>query len=351
MVVYFILLLVPILITLLMKNKKNRAILYGFFTTIVFLLALRKSTIGRDTQTYIDNFYRISKLPWNKILVGETAEFGFTILNKLISVISVESWFYLFIVSIISVIPLCIVYAEESENTLLTVAIYVILPNYILLYSGIRQSIALGIGSLSYLCVKRKKPILFIIIILIAAQFHSSAIILFSLYPIYYAKITRRWLIIIMPLIVLVFIFKNEVFNFLMRFLEDRYQDRYGYTQENGAYSSLVLFLMFTLYTYLLPTEKVINQNFIGLRNFLLVSVILQIFASINMVAMRINYYFIMFMPITLTKVENCTDKEEKKLVALSELVMIVVFIIYVIATIVMDKDPLDIYPYQFFWV
>lgn len=350
MTIYIFLFSIPIFITLLTKCKKNCVALYVFFMVLVLILALRKQTIGRDTQVYIENFHRISRLPWNKILVGETSEFGFTILNKLISIICSESWFFLLIVSFISIMPLCIVYSKESENTLLTISIYIILPIYILLFSGIRQSIALGIGSLSYLCVKNKKPLLFIFVVIIAIQFHASAIILLLLYPIYYLNVTKTWLIVIIPLIILVFLFKEEIFKFLIRLLDDKYQARYGHTQENGAYSSLLLFFLFTLYSYLLPKESVINREFIGLRNLLLVSAILQIFASINMVAMRFNYYFIMFIPITLTKIGDEADRETAKLVAFSENIMIIIFMAYVLFTIAIDKDPLDIYPYQFYW-
>lgn len=58
------------------------------------------------------------------------------------------------------------------------------------------------------------------------------------------------------------------------------------------------------------------------LRNILVFATIFQTFASVNTLAMRMNYYFIILIPITIGKCLNCMEREKEEIARLSETIM-----------------------------
>ena len=52
----------------------------------------------------------------------------------------------------------------------------------------------------------------------------------------------------------------------------------------------LILFALFTVFAFIIPDELIIDKETTGLRNFLLLSLVLQMFAPLHSLAMRLNY-------------------------------------------------------------
>ena len=80
-------------------------------------------------------------------------------------------------------------------------------------------------------------------------------------------------------------------------------EDYNAVIKENNAYSMLILFILLAIFSYAVLDEKRADQETLGLRNFLLFSVLLQCFAPLHTLAMRVNYYYLLFIPILIPKV------------------------------------------------
>ena len=65
------------------------------------------------------------------------------------------------------------------------------LPVFLLNFSGLRQAIAMGITALSFNFIKEKKPVQFILLVILASLFHKSAIVFLAMYPIYNIKLDK----------------------------------------------------------------------------------------------------------------------------------------------------------------
>ena len=116
----------------------------------------------------------------------------------------------------------------------------------------------------------------------------------------------------------------------------------------------LILFALFTIISYILPDDKAIDRETIGLRNFLLFAVLLQCFAPVHYLAMRMNYYFIMFIPILIPKVLKNTKYHFGDVAWLAKIVMNGFFLVYYLFNTYVScqtgLSALDTYPYKFFW-
>ena len=179
----------------------------------------------------------------------------------------------------------------------------------VILFSGIRQSIAIGIGMVAFGFVRRKQFWRFLICVILAMGFHSSAVLLLLLYPVYHVKITKNWLYWIVPVMITVYLINQEIFSFLL-FILSRYSRFAGTISSTGAYTILILFAMLGVFSFLIPEEKKLSPDTVGLRNILLLVIVLQMFAPLHSLAMRMNYYFIPFVPILIPRIIRCRRKE-----------------------------------------
>lgn len=350
---YFALVIIPIMIAILEINKKsekNKSIVL-FFLIMFILLSLRNIKCGIDLTNY-NYFFKVnSKMTFDMLIefYGINGEILYHLFNKIISLVTNDFQIFLTIVAAICMIPIAILYKKESQNPILTIGLFLTVAPFSMFFSGLRQSIAMAIVIIAFKFIKEKKIVLYIIMILIASGFHQSAIIMLLLYPLYHAKITKKWLIVIIPLMIMIFILKNQIFSAIV-LLSSRYAERYNVITSTGAYSILILLILFDIYCFAFTDKDKETKEFTGLRNFLLCVTCIQFFASINAVIMRINYYILLFIPILIPMVYNNSSIKYRKIVRLATNVMCIFFISYFFINAYTSSDILNIYPYITYW-
>lgn len=350
---YFILAFMPIFIALLETNKKEKKnnSISVFFLLMFILLSLRNTKCGIDLINYKYYFKMDSQMSFNNIIefYSMNGEVLYHLFNKAVAVITDNFQILLTLIAAICLLPIAILYKKESENPILTIALFLTVAPFSMFFSGLRQSIAMAIVIIAFKFIKKKKLIPYIIMIIIASGFHQSAIFMLILYPLYYAKITKKWLLFIIPLMIAIFIFRNQIFSTIIT-LSSRYAERYSVITSTGAYSILILLILFDIYCFIFTDKDKENQEFIGLRNFLLLATYIQVFASINSVVMRINYYILLFVPILIPMVCNSSSIKYKQIVRLATTVMCMFFICYFFINAYVGSDILNIYPYIPYW-
>lgn len=65
----------------------------------------------------------------------------------------------------------------------------------------------------------------------------------------------------------------------------------------------------------MVPQESKMDKDIIGLRNILFLSAFLQCFTLVNYWAMRMNYYFLIFLPILISKIPGCCKEQDKGII------------------------------------
>lgn len=353
MVAYFLLLLVPIIPAFLFskykKDKYRVAAISCFFIFLTLLLTFRRNDIGIDLSTYKYHFNRIGNSTWDN-LTNFNTEIGYVILNKISSTITPEYQFFLLVTAIISVVPIFIMYIKESKTPYLSIILFVNMSTFVMLFSGLRQAIAISLGTIAFYFVKNHKIFYFIAIVLLAILFHQSAFVLFVMYPLYHSKITKKWLWFVIPGVLIILIFNKQIFGFLINLLSNKYIERYASIRQTGAYAMIALFAMFLLFSYLIVDDKNIDATTLGLRNIMVLVLIIQLFAPIHTLAMRFNYYFIIFVPILISRIVATPKPNLKGLAKISHVVMVCFFTFYFFYNAYTGADILQVYPYRFFW-
>lgn len=370
MIPYCILLITSFLFCFIAKKREGRKIYIGsgkivsennfaisvFFLMLWLLLSCRSIEVGIDTENYKWIFNNYSKQSFRQAFNGDLERL-FGVLNWLIGKMTDNFQIYLTVVAAMTISPIAILYNQEKNHSYLKIILFVNMSIFIMLFSGIRQAIAMSIGLIAYYFVKKKKLISYLITVFVAMGIHTSAFILFIMYPIYCFKIKKRHLYFIIPTIMITYLFNRPIFagllNIMMLFNE-RYSD-YASLKNTGAITMIICFVAFTLFAYIVPDEKQIDSEFIGMRNYLLLATLLQCFAPLHSLAMRMNYYYILFIPVVIPKTLNYADNRWKQVAKVAEIVMCVFFTLYFLFTAYISSQTnggaLNTYPYVPFWM
>ncbi len=156
------------------RNKKVYLIIIGMILS--FTAGFRYYTVGVDTEQYYFSYIFISNLSWGEI-TNTRYELGYAIMVKLLSIISAEPQFLFIVTSIfIHWIVMWFIY-KYSPHYWLSAYLYLSMGYFYNSMNLLRQSFAMCIVLLGVPFLLKKKIVPFILITLLASQFHSSAII------------------------------------------------------------------------------------------------------------------------------------------------------------------------------
>jgi len=353
MIPFVVLLIIPIFIQhVYVKGvsyqRRNNAALVIFFALLTFLVMFRHESVGNDTRNYINMYYKIIEMKWIDVGKG-SIEFGYLFFNKIISLFSKQPQFFLAVAAILVNVMIYPTYKRLCVDSSLTIVVFCIMSTFVMMFSGIRQVLAIGIGFIAYGFTRNKKIVPFVLSVCLAMTVHTSAFMLAFMYPVYHAKITKKWLYAVVPALTFVFVFNRPIFSGLTLFIE-RYTKYDGSVTQTGAYTMLILFIIFTVFAFLIPEESVIDKETIGLRNFLLFSLVIQMFAPLHNLAMRMNYYYIIFIPLLLPKIIEYRSERWKQVAIVSRHIMVIFFLLYFFFVKANSGGNLNIFPYHFFW-
>jgi len=352
MIPFVFLLLVPITVQHLhikgvQYQKKMAFSISLFFVIMTLLIMLRHESVGNDTKNYIYIFNRFSSSSWTK-LTQQGLEIGYTYYCKIVSLVYREPQFFLAVTAMVVSAMIFPTYKRLCIDASLTIVLFCTMSTFVLMFSGIRQMLAISIGFIAYEFTQKKRPIPFILTVMVAIAFHTSAFMLIFMYPLYHAKITKKWLLAVVPGLVVVFIFNEQIFSVLNLVLE-RYTKYDGSIKQTGAYTMIILFAIFLAFAFVIPDESKLDEETVGLRNFLIFALVLQMFAPLHMLAMRMNYYYIIFIPLLMPKIIACRSNRWSQVAIMSRYIMVSFFLIYFFVQ-AFRGGSLNVFPYHFFW-
>ena len=190
-----------------------------------------------------------------------------------------------------------------------------------------RQFLALSIVlAFGFDLVKEKKLFKFILIVLLASLFHTTALVALVIYPMYNMKYSRKTVWLIVGGVVVVTALLSQIYPLITSLIghEANYVDTIGEVKL-GSFISMLIFLVMYLFS-LFVTRKKDRQKFsFYLYSFLFATAIYGI--SINMAVLgRASQYCAIFSIIALPNIIEANIKESKLIV---ESFIIVLFMLY----------------------
>ena len=282
------------------RKAKNKYFVWISFALIFFMFALRHQSMGVDlgygkTWTgYLWAFDKINSYTWQEVFALESFlnyEKGYVIFTKFVGSIFNNRQFFLAVCAFVSAFPVALGIRKKSPDATFSIFLYMALPVFLMLFSGLRQAIALGLCFYALILTEEKKPIRFVLTVFLACFFHFSAILFYVVYPLYWIKLNFNLRIISVAILPIVFLFRVPLFKIVGPFL-GAYEPDY-----NGAINLLILFCV--LYSFCSSYFEN-NERINGYLNVFYVACGCQILGNISTVAVRVGYYFMMALIILL---------------------------------------------------
>lgn len=356
MAIYYIIYAAISIAALVVVNKdietKRKGLCMVAFVLLFLMLALRHESMGVDLRYrsdtgYLGSFDVIKNYSWKGIFTKERLnyEHGYIVFNKLISVFSRDRRILLVVCAFISIFPPMLLIRKKSNEPYLSIIILIALPVFLMFYSGLRQSIAIGITIFASFFIEKKQPIPFILLVALAWTFHASAILFFVAYPMYYWKQNGKWKLALILSIPLLYLVRRPVFLLLSKILEDDVK-----VIDTGAFTLFIVFYMVYIMMLIMNNRKNIQNT--GYVNLFYIACFCQVFGGLHNLAMRAGYYFMPYLVIALPNLtlemdDNNSTGHTKTLFYIGVLMAFLLYGLYAIRHSTWARA----YPYYFFWV
>lgn len=331
----------------IISKSRNKTFDLVAFLVLFLLLALRHESMGVDlgyykNTGYLQSFESLSGMSWDKILRLKeyfNYERGYIVLNKIIGTISAEKQFFIASMALITLIPYYLVFSWKSKDCFLSYIIIMGTSIFLMLFSGIRQSIAVGLCFLLLGLIQSRKPIPFVIGVLLASLFHKTATIFLLAYPVYHLRISRTGRLLSILLYVPVFVFKNN----LVWALSSLYKENVTIV-ETGAWLLAALYI--GIYIVLLVFSCK-SEETAGYANLFYLATIIQILGGSYGPAGRMALYFLPVLALVIpAMVEEELNYRNKQIIFIA----FASFFIFFGITGMINGSYAKTNPYVFFW-
>lgn len=353
------------------RRKSYYAIFILFM--LWFFLAFRASVIGSDTPRYVETFDRIAKEVggsrggfWSNLFVadeGSRYETGYIVLNRIVALFTDNSQWILILVATFCMFVCYRFVVNESKEIMLSLFLFVSLRLYYFLMSGLRQAIAIYICLIAYRFIKQRKLIPFILLVILATQFHVTAIVFLIAYPISYFKFNFQNILWMGAAGVAVFVGFNSILGKVLTFLPEYYSE-YQNSERFESYKTgniivaiiQVIFLVISIFSKYGMDHSGRKTGFVQkefdeasfMKFMLLVSILFSLVSLRATTLDRLYYYFWIFsiicIPNMLQEIERDTDR------ATLTVGTVVFTFLYNIVLLYFRPDWTNITPYLFFW-
>ena len=314
------------------------------FLQLAAIVSLRKKTVGIDTAMYIQ------LLEWSKNDIEiYWIEAGSRAYIHLLGNICTTYTEYLAAWAIPTMVLFYRYIIRNSKDIYLSIYIFASLMFYFLEFSLVRQALAIGIVLQAVSLLDERKYFRYILIILIAMSFHSSAAVFFLLLPISFVKCKINLSLSIM-IVALCGI--CAVFGRILTEIGARLIGYSSYLQTEYANAGNVLhpalFLIILMFCTILSmgAKSTKKRKFKIEYEMLAVGVLFYWISLSVQIVNRIPYYFTgSVMTILPNLIVEMKNRKQAKIVNICVIVFLVLYEFLMIA-----QSAQGIMPYQFFW-
>ncbi len=219
MLVYLLNILLIIVWALIFRIGKKTKLKQILFVSICFLqccvLSAIRFRVGFDYSQYARAFFQMVLEGFSN-LTYEDWEIGYILLNKIVGKFTAQPGAIMIVTSVLSFIGPGYLIAKYSKNAFLSVFLYV---NFYLFYMDmnfIRQALAMSVICFAYGFLRDGKFWRFLMLVLIAATFHFTAIYMIPVYFVCRLRVNSRTLLLYLFGLFFYFMLSDGFLKFLL---------------------------------------------------------------------------------------------------------------------------------------
>ena len=329
-----------------MKNKAKKNNIVVILTCIVLFLVymLRDYRVGVDLEGYVYAYDNMDKKNYYETYL----ENGYVFLMEICNKIGLTFRGFLLILYLAFFIPFAEFLKRYSKDAVLSLIIFICYNFLVFTLSGLRQTVAMGICLVAFMVAQKttkKALIWYILLIVLAMQFHKSAIVFLPAYFIMRHSLDKRWLLFYSIFSLVVILIRVPIVVYLNAADYTHYQFESNLTIGSTFY----LGVLATLAAFYLSQNESIGKSEKGkiqfllsnFANFMVFSILLKLLFS-GTIMMRSAMYYEMLIMIMIPNMLLQINKSFSGVIR--ALVFVMLCVIFYVAVLVPRQ--FDIVPY-----
>ncbi|MGN0452669.1 MAG: EpsG family protein [Ruminococcus sp.] len=331
------------------RKKKNLIFLILCFAIIVFVAGSRSPHLSQssDLYNYFKWYGRAMNRSMSELLRNPPMEAGYLILNKILAWIVPWNYFIIYFeAAFCTGVMLWYIY-RNADSVFLAVIIYICVGPWQFFLTGFRQSIAICICFIALELVKKRTArcdVFAVLLILLATAMHTTAWVFLAVFVLRRMKISKNLFLYFVIMMLLIFIFKDELLKFGNDVLGRGYTDAYKGSPLAGIIPITIYAGALVLQYLLYRTDKEVLSRNEQLEFIILMAGMCVYAMRYNLHIMeRISFYFTPVISVVLTN--GITRQKTKALKYISYAVCLCLCIgLYMYRTVAQYGD------YHFYW-
>lgn len=309
---YYALLVALVLVTaLLMRGYQqgNKKFVIVACLLLFSIYGLRNTYyLGGDSKSsYLGNFWRMQSFSWAEVIkYANGRNYLFYLFTKFFcEFISDDYQLYVSLIAVFVTVCFGRMVYRYSPNPLQSILYHFGLLFFIFHFSAFKQSIAMAILMLAFDQVIDRKPVKFILLVLIAGQFHFPAMVFLPAYWIAKIKFGRSYVIVMAVLLVITYIFRNQILYFMNNlYREDAEMVDISDVRFLRTKALIMVVIVVVSAVFRVPTGD--DRTYEILLEFMSLAIIFQTFCGYSNTFERLaDYYFqfsVIFLPMVFDK-------------------------------------------------
>lgn len=299
-------------------NLKSERYLKLSCLFLFLLMGLRNKLCFLDTPGYVYKYLQVSQLTLTDAFAYDTKDPIFWVLSSLIGRITGADYtIWLLLCSAPFVLGLYRLIKNHSENSFISLSVLMGLGFFVFLFTGIRQTVAIGFVILALSYILESKYLHFVIYTVIAALFHKTAIVFIVMLAISNIKVNKKTLflytVILLALMALGSLFLKDFIFLQVMDYDDRfasYEDDTATLSNMGLYKQLFIFII----SLALLWKKNRSKEEDILINAAAIGILFQSMSSSIAEMFRISMYFsvanTILLPLAINRMYQTNNKQ-----------------------------------------
>lgn len=328
----------------LKKNGKKFFAIISFLQLFV-LLGCRGLTVGIDTSTYISLF---------RVLCAGGNVIQLEILNRIMMLgvsrlpIENQETVLLCLYAAITLIAFYIFIYSESYDVYLSVCIFTGMMYYYFSFNAMRQALAMAIVSIAISKLNKEKSLSFLVLVIIASGFHTSALVALPLWIVKKISLKYSWklyMIFVVASASMVVIGREVVELLLVFFPSYRGYINSVFAEEGNYLNPLMYLAVLTIVTIIWNSTKKNSEDNLYLVMLGVGTVIYFMSIQVGIVN-RIVYYYTMSIIVILPNLFKRIPKIKNRVpLSVGAHLMVLIY-----SGLLVMREAHGIVPYSFFW-
>lgn len=345
---------IPVLVSLIVSlsykksikvnDKAKRTFLIWCGIAMFIMIALRHKDVGsNDSNNYFVNWEFLSNVSFSglKAYIPESNfETGYLFFVWVFSHIFPSGQFVFILSALLFTTALCRYIYKNSEDPELSFVMYICLGLYTFMAQGLRQAMAMSICLFALEFCKKRKLLPFILLVLLATTFHTSAIVFVVVYFIYGFTLNIRTGIVSLGIAGLLLVFSKQIAAIGNMIFEREYVGEV----ESGGFVAVAIYVLILAVAIAFSGKKRKEKDYSFFVFMTLLGAVFYIMRYTEVqIAERISFYFMFGQLITLPAAISRFDKHVAFIVKCS-----VIALSFLLFAYRLNGDGLVVY--RFFW-